>query len=93
MPCEVQDYTTREDLNGKINYLTACLCAILTELEKRPICTDIIAAATTNGKVDVASFWKLHQSDDVKRVKNMLFSTFSQHEIDLIKKLTQEGKI
>jgi hypothetical protein len=69
-------------------YLEACLCSILTELEKREIAEEIIDNATENGQVSIFSFWENHKQKDIARLQKEL-DKFSEHEKQIIKELLQ----
>lgn len=70
----------------KIHKLDACLCAILTELEKIGIDEKIIEIASIEGKIDLSKHWKNHKIKDEVRLKTDL-EKYSNHEIDVIKKI------
>lgn len=70
----------------KNQYLEASLCAIITELEKRGIANEIISQASTNGLIDLMSFWKTHSKQDETRLAIEL-DKFSEHEQQILKRL------
>jgi hypothetical protein len=72
-------------LKNQNTYYSACLCALLSELEKEQ-CTDIIENAQDNGKVDINTFWLSHQVEDIDRLKKSLMN-YSAHELSLIKNI------
>lgn len=71
------------ELRIKNNYLSACLCAVLTECEMagRP---DIIASAQENGVIDIDQFWTEHKRQDINRLAKEV-SKYSVHEREIIK--------
>lgn len=69
-----------------INFLEACLCAIVSELVRQELYQDIIPSAQKNGKVDINSWWIAHTESDRKRLETKL-SEFSLHEQLIIKQL------
>lgn len=89
------DNITKDNLFDKIEvkklkerneYLEACLCAILTELEKNSIGKEIINYATENGKVSIIAFWHEHKQKDEERLQKEL-RKFSEHEKQILKEL------
>jgi hypothetical protein len=75
-------------LKERNEFLEACLCAILTEIEKNGIGKEIINYATENGEVSIIAFWQEHKQKDEERLQKEL-RKFSQHEKEIIKKLLQ----
>lgn len=105
MPCYQPDQTLTEiryvnesnpsihrDLINDNNYLEACLCAIITELEKKKIANEIITKASRSGLLDIMGFWLEHSRKDKTRISNK-FHSFSEHEQSLIKKLIINGEL
>lgn len=79
-------------LQSEINYLSACLCALLTELEAKGIFNDVVNCAQKNGKIDIKRFWKEHSiKDKERRIKK--FNELSEHEKELYKQLLKNGEI
>jgi hypothetical protein len=74
------------------NYLEACLCAIITELEKKKIANEIITKASRSGLLNIMSFWLEHSKKDKTRISNE-FHSFSEHEQSLIRKLIINGEL
>lgn len=79
------EYRDNPEQSNKIKYLTACLCAIFNELDKRGITTDVIQTASKDGGVNINDFWITHLQEDKDRILKQLRSTFTKHEMDLIK--------
>ena len=73
-------------------YLEACLCAIITELEKKKIANEIITRASRNGLLDIMDFWLKHSKKDKTKIANV-FHSFSKHEQSLIRKLITNGEL
>lgn len=79
-----------KELETKLNYYTAGLCALITEVKKinktDSIYGDtIIERASKLGKFNFETFFKEHEKEDVDRLKKVI-KKLSQHEIDLILK-------
>lgn len=70
----------------KVHNLDACLCAIITELEKRNIAKEIIEIASIDGKIDLLKHWNNHKIKDEVRLKSDL-EKYSNHELEVIKKI------
>ena len=83
---------TIDEILNTNSKLEASLCALITELEKRGLATEILPQASRSGLIDLMSFWKEHSKEDEARLSN-LFHKFSEHEQDMIKKLIKEGKL
>jgi len=80
------------NLINENNYLEACLCAIITELEKKKIANEIITKASRSGLLNIMSFWLEHSKKDKTRISNE-FHSFSEHEQSLIRKLIINGEL
>ncbi len=74
------------------DHLEACLCAIITELEKKKIANEIITKASRSGLVDIMGFWLEHSKKDKTKIANK-FHSFSKHEQSLIRKLITNGEL
>ena len=74
------------------DHLEACLCAIITELEKKKIANEIITRASRSGLVDIMEFWLEHSKKDKTKIANV-FHSFSKHEQSLIRKLITNGEL
>jgi hypothetical protein len=74
------------------DHLEACLCAIITELEKKKIANEIITKASRNGLLDIMEFWLEHSKKDKTKIANV-FHSFSKHEQSLIRKLITNGEL
>jgi len=86
---------TKDNLMDKIElknfkernqFLEACLCAILTELEKQGIDQKIIDIASANGVVNILSFWEIHKQKDIDRLQKEL-DKFSAQEQQILKNI------
>ncbi len=72
-------------------YLTAGLCAIITELNKRGIANDVISQASKSGLIDLMKFWYQHAFEDEVRLAVELHK-FSEQEQAILKRLLNEKK-
>jgi len=70
-------------------YLTAGLCAIITELSKRGIANEVISQASKSGLIDLMKFWYQHAFEDEVRIAVELHK-FSEHEQGIMKRLLNE---
>ena len=90
MPCyDSRDRISVDELNevkGENRKITASLCALLNELERRGIVHDVIAEASRNGLIDLVGFYKDHKKDDKSRLAFQLHK-FSKDEQAILKEL------
>ena len=70
--------------------LEAGLCAIITELVKRDLASQIIPEASRNGLVDLVGFWNDHHESDQSRLAFELHK-FSVHEQEQLKRLLNDN--
>jgi hypothetical protein len=70
-------------------FLTAGLCAIITELNKIGIANKVISQASKSGLIDLMKFWHQHAFEDEVRIAVELHK-FSEHEQEIIKRLLNE---
>lgn len=70
----------------------AALCAIMTELEKKGIASEIINKSSINGFIDIISFWEKHVKSDEARINEKL-KQFSEHEKTMIKGILNKSNI
>ena len=70
-------------------YLTAGLCAIITELNKRGIANDVISQASKSGLIDLMKFWYQHAFEDEVRLAVELHK-FSEQEQSILKRMLNE---
>ena len=100
MPCNsgptdreisTQNRIAVEKANKHIQYLEACLCALLTEMFARneDEAESIILSASENGQVDIPGFWVEHRERDRNRLLRDL-DKYSEQEKALILKLLQK---
>jgi hypothetical protein len=80
----LMDKIELKKLKEQNKFLEACLCAILTELEKQKIDKKIIDMASANGVVNILSFWEIHKQKDIDRLQKEL-DKFSEHEKQILK--------
>ncbi len=80
-------YETRiRDLGERVKQLEACLCALITELEKNGIADKVITQASKSGLIDLVSFWASHSKSDKVRLSKELHK-FSEHEQAVLKEI------
>jgi hypothetical protein len=98
MPCyDARDHDPSWDIREareKSDRLESGLCAVFTELEKRNILTEVIAASTNDGEpgIDLWDFWYKHQQEDEARLKKE-WEKLSVHEQNIMKQMIRENKI
>lgn len=100
MPCSggptddekaLQDQLKKRD--EEIKYLRACLCALIRQITYQLPdmgLESFIEIASENGKVDISSFWRKHQDEDVSRMNDVL-DGMSQHEKDILRELLMKN--
>jgi hypothetical protein len=93
MPCS--DYQLERELSEKEKQraaqLEAAMCAVFNELERRGIAEQVIAAASTRGRIDLAALWREHQLKDWDRLLRDFNERYSQDEQELLKKVLTDG--
>lgn len=99
MPCTGGPYGDNNDISSsrditrlkeKNEYLEACLCAIITELEKKDIAAEIILTAGKAGQVNIAKWWAEHKNDDVTRLTAEM-RKFSPQEWEILRKILNKS--
>ncbi len=78
------------ELNETVNNYEAALCAIITELEKKGIASEIMNNSSINGFIDIISFWSKHILSDESRINEKL-KQFSNHEKSMIKDILNKS--
>lgn len=99
MPCyDSRDHEPRVEYRSGISpeklqeserrgeYLEACLCAILSELERRGIAAEVAAESSRNGLIDIMGMWTAHTESDEARIAKLLH-TYSKDEQAVMRKL------
>lgn len=80
-----------EGMKKRQNYLEAIICALVNEIEEMGENYEhVIKDAEKSGKVNIQAFLKEHKYRDKQRIKEKLLE-FSDHEINLIKQIVNEG--
>ena len=64
----------------------AMLCALLNELKYRGIAFDVVSKASSGGDINIYQFWEEHSADDQVRISRILHQTFSEQEMNIVKK-------
>jgi hypothetical protein len=82
----VQEQIKIAKLTDKNEWLEACLCALIRELDRRGIANDVVAQASRSGLVDLMKFWKSHSEKDETRLAAELHK-FSEHEQEILKQI------
>ncbi len=90
MPCTIYEdraktivEPSRNSLDKiKVKNLEACLCAVLRELNRRNLLTDILESSSIKGKVDVQSWWEEHRKADINRISKVI-ADFSEDDKEL----------
>ena len=75
----------------KIEHLSACICALVNEIEKLDNADEIIIGAERNGIVNLQGFWRAHKKRDELRIRRDL-DKYSDHEMDILKSIL-EGRV
>ncbi len=75
-----------EQVNNRVKWLEAGLCAILSELERRGIAPEVVAEASRNGLIGLMDFWKKHNASDEARIASILHN-YSKDEQAVMRKL------
>lgn len=82
-----------EEQKSENRNMTAILCALLNELERREIIQDVMLAANLSGNVNVHAFYRKHREEDIKRLRDKLSKDYSADERRLIKIMFEEGTL
>ena len=90
-------------LNGTHNTLVkvnmhreAVICALVSEMRSelgQGRFEDLIEGAEERGQIAITPFLKEHLQEDKDRLKEMLKTDLSQHEIDLLKEMVKNGEM
>ena len=78
------------NLSKEKDLLTAMICALINELERRNIAPQVIAEASRNGLINIMAFYKGHRGDDVARLALELHK-YSKDEQAILKSLLVSG--
>ena len=91
MPCyEPREPTPKGQENARLTerlaeserdkeWLEAAMCALLSEIDKRGLCEEIVVDASRGGLIDLVGFWATHRQDDRARITKLLHQ-YSEHE-------------
>lgn len=92
MPCfDPRDNEERHELKDKNSKLEAALCAIAAELSRNGILEVVVANASRNGLINIYELINSHELKDRERIAKDLHKRYSKDELELIKKLLEEG--
>jgi hypothetical protein len=80
----------KNKIDAEKKQLEAVLCALCSELDRRGIAVEVIAAATHNGLIDLLAFWQEHKKDDASRLANDINKRYSKDELAVIKTILGE---
>lgn len=80
----------KEKIDAEKKQLEAALCALCSELDRRGIAAEVIAAATHSGLIDLLAFWQEHKKDDASRLANDINKRYSKDELAVIKTILGE---
>lgn len=75
----------------KIRWLEAALCAVISELESKGICFEVLNNANKNGIISLFQFWNYHKKEDESRLSVEL-AKYSEHELSVIKNILNNKK-
>ena len=79
-----------EKISNENEILTAMICALINELERREIAPQVIAEASRNGLINIMAFYKGHKGDDIARLAFELHK-YSKDEQAILKTLLTNG--
>lgn len=74
------------EANRHNQYLTAIICALVNELERRHILDSVILAASEAGKINIVNHIRQHLGEDRARMMNML-GRLSDDELSLVREI------
>lgn len=80
-----------KSLEHEKEWLSAALCAILNEVERKYDINYILAEASRNGLIGLVGWWESHKKDDESRLAKSLHS-LSKDEQSMLKKILNERK-
>lgn len=86
-PLNTEELTKLKEEN---NHLSACLCAILTELSYEGIFNEVIQNAESKGDVKIREFWDEHCRQDRSKLEKIL-SQLSEHEKHALKMILNKN--
>ena len=83
-------------LEDRNNELEAALCAILTEVFSwvgESSYKQILDNASINGEINLKEWVDKHKAEDKERLTKEIKSSYSKHELDLIKQMVMNQEI